>query len=80
MYDSRQSLLVGIDGGSYANVISNSMIEKLNLQTSTHRHPYNVEWMNPSKGLWTNLRRLVSLSIGKNYQDELRFDVIPMDA
>ena len=30
-----------IDGGSCANVVSLSMIDKLNLQTSTHPHPYN---------------------------------------
>jgi len=28
-----------IDGGSCGNVISNSMVEKLNLQTSTYPHP-----------------------------------------
>jgi len=69
-----------IDGGSCANVVSLSMIEKLNLQTSTHPHPYNIQWLNQSKGLQVNSRCLVSFSIGKNYHDELWFDVIPMDA
>jgi len=31
-----------IDGGSCTNVISNIMIKKLNLQTSTHPHPYSI--------------------------------------
>jgi len=31
-----------IDGGSCANVVSLSMIEKLNLQTSIHPCPYNI--------------------------------------
>ena len=39
-----------IDGGSCAKVISNSMIEKLNLQTTTHPHPYNIQRLNQSKG------------------------------
>jgi len=56
------------------------MIEKLNLQTSTHPHPYNIQWLNQSKGLQVNSRCLVSFSIWKNYCDELWFDVIPMDA
>ena len=43
-----------IDGGSCANAISNSMIEKLNLQTSTHPHPHNIQWLNQSKGLREN--------------------------
>jgi hypothetical protein len=69
-----------IDYGSCANVISVSMIEKLNLQTSAHPHPYNIQWLNQSKGLQVNSRCLVTFSIGKNYQDQLWFDVIPMDA
>jgi len=69
-----------IDSSSCANVISVSMIEKLNLQTSAHPHPYNIQWLNQSKGLQVNSRCLVTFSIGKNYQDQLWFDVIPMDA
>ena len=69
-----------VDSGSCANVVSQSMIEKLNLQTSVHPHPYNIQCLNQSKGLQVNSRCLISFSIGKNYQDELRFDVIPMDA
>jgi len=38
-----------IDGGSYANVVSLSMIEKLGLQTMTYPHPYNIQWLNQSK-------------------------------
>jgi len=69
-----------INSGSYANVISLSMIERLNLQTSIHPHPYNIPWLNQSKGLQVNSRCLISFSIGKNYQDELWLHVIPMDA
>jgi len=56
------------------------MIEKLNLQSSTHPQPYNIQLLNQSKGSQVNSRCLVSFSIGKNYHDELWFDVIPMDA
>ena len=35
-----------IDGGSCANVVSVSMIEKLGLQTSVHPHPSNIQWLN----------------------------------
>jgi len=69
-----------IDDGNYANVISRSMIENINIQTSTHPYPYNIQWLNQSKGLRVNSRCLVSFSIGKNYQDELWLDVIPIDA
>ena len=56
------------------------MIEKLGLQTMTHQHLYNIQWMNQSKGIQVNSWCLISFSIGKNYQDELWCDVIPMDA
>ena len=69
-----------IDGGSCSNVVSLSMIEKLGLQTMTHPHPYNIQWLNQSKGIQVNSRCLVSFSIGKTYKDELWCDVIPMDA
>jgi len=69
-----------IDSGSCANVVSLSMIEKISLQTSVHPHPYNIQWLNQSKGLQVNSRCLISFSIGKNYQDELWFDLIPIDA
>ena len=42
--------------------------------------PYNIQWLNQSNGLQVNSRCLISFPIGKNYQDELWFDVIPMDA
>jgi len=31
-----------IDGGSYANVVSLSMIQKVGLQATTQPHPYNI--------------------------------------
>jgi len=69
-----------IDRGSCANVVSLSMIKKLGLQTITHQHPYNIQWLNQSKEIHVNSRCLVTFSIRKNYQDELWCDVIPMDA
>ena len=69
-----------IDGGSCANVVSLSMIEKLGLQIMTHPHPYNIQWLNQSKRIQVNSECLVSFSIRKNYQDELWCDVIPVDA
>ena len=43
-------------------------------------HPYNIQWLNQGKGLQVNSRYLISFSIGKNYQDELGCDIIPMYA
>jgi len=57
-----------IDRGRYTNVASFGMIENLGLQATTHPHPYNIQWLNQSKGLQVNSRCLISFSIGRNYQ------------
>jgi len=69
-----------IDGGSCANVASASMVEKLQLQATAHPKPYSIQWLNQGRGLQVNSRCLIPFSIGKNYQDELWCDIIPMDA
>ena len=68
-----------IDGESCANVASSSMVEKLGLHATVHPHPYKLQWLNQGKGLHVNSWCLISLHIGKNYQDELWCDIIPMD-
>ena len=68
-----------IDGRSCASVVSLSMIEKLGFKVTTHPHPYNIQCLNQYRGLQLSSQCLMS-SIKKNYQDELCYDVIPMDA
>ena len=68
-----------IDGGSCANVVSVSLIEKLGLPTLVHRSPYNIQWLNQHKGLKVTSRCFISFSIRRNYQDKLWFDVLPID-
>jgi len=38
-----------IEGGSYTNVASSSMVEKLGLQATAHPHPYKIQWLNQGK-------------------------------
>jgi len=40
-----------INGGSCANVVSLSIIEKLNLHALAHPNPYNMQCLNQGKGL-----------------------------
>ena len=35
-----------IDGGSCTNVVSLSIVDKLNRQAMAHPHPYNIHWVN----------------------------------
>ena len=68
-----------IDGGSCANVASSEMVEKLNLATLKHPHPYKLQWLNECGEIRVTKQVLVSFSIG-NYKDEILCDVVPMHA
>jgi len=35
-----------IDGGSYHNLASREMVDKLGLKLQRHSHPYHVQWLN----------------------------------
>jgi len=69
-----------IDGGSGANVASKTMVDKLKLTVTTHPKPYTIQWLNQDKGMQISSGCLISLSIGKNYEDEIWCDIVPMDA
>jgi len=60
-----------IDGGSYANVASKTLVEKIKLSVSPYLSPYTIQWLNQGKGLQISSRCLLSFSIGKNYKDEI---------
>ncbi|GJZ14185.1 hypothetical protein Tco_0549415 [Tanacetum coccineum] len=69
-----------INGGSCTNVASQTLVSKLNLITEPHPSPYVIQWLNQGKGIHVSHRILLSLSIGRSYEDKIRYDVIPMDA
>jgi len=59
-----------IDGGSYINVASTTLVEKLNLQTLKHPKPYKLQWLNECGEIWAKKQVIISFSIGK-YSDEV---------
>jgi len=56
------------------------MVAKLKLEVLPHSKPYTLQWLNEGKGLQVSSQCLVSLGIGKTYQDEVWCDIIPMNA
>ena len=66
-----------IDGGSYTNVASTTMVEKLWMPTSKHSQPYKLQWLNDNGEVRVNKQVLISFRIGK-YKDEVLCDVVPM--
>jgi hypothetical protein len=69
-----------IDGGSCENVVSTTIVEKLNLKTEPHSHPYKLQWLKNGNDIQVTKKCLIQFSIGKNYKDEVLCDVVPMDA
>jgi hypothetical protein len=68
-----------IDGGSWTNVASTILVEKLNLPTLKHSRPYKLQWLNDCGEVRVDRQVLVTFSIRK-YLDEVHCDVVPMYA
>ncbi|XP_057994322.1 uncharacterized protein LOC131174583 [Hevea brasiliensis] len=66
-----------IDG--YTNVASTTLVEKLNLPTLVHPHPYKLQWLNDDGDVKVTKQIVVPFSIGK-YKDEVVCDIVPMNA
>jgi hypothetical protein len=68
-----------IHGGSYNNLASSDMVDKIALTTKPHPRPYHIQWLNNSdKAKVTKLVRL-NFTIGP-YHDVVECDVVPMQA
>jgi hypothetical protein len=68
-----------INGGSYNNLASSDMVDKLALTTKSHPRPYHIQWLNNSgKAKVTKLVRL-NFAIGP-YHNIVECDVVPMQA
>ena len=66
-----------IDGGSFTNVASTTLVEKLGMSTSKHPRPYKLQLLNDSGEVRVNKEVLISFRIGK-YEDEVLCDVVLM--
>ncbi|XP_076909541.1 uncharacterized protein LOC143566842 [Bidens hawaiensis] len=69
-----------IDGGSCENIVSQSMVDKLNLPTQDHPEPFQLTWLKKGNLIKVTHRCLVQFSIGNKYSDEIWCEVLPMDA
>ena len=58
-----------IDGDSYMNAASKTLVEELKLTTLHHPLTYTIQWPNQGKGIQVSCHCLVSSSIGKSYKD-----------
>jgi hypothetical protein len=68
-----------IDGGSYTNVVSKSLVDYLSLPTWKHPQPHCIEWLYNSEKLKVTHKVRLKFSAG-NYEDTVVCDVLPMHA
>ena len=68
-----------IDGGRCTNVIAIDVVKGLNLSTTHHPAPYQLQWLNSTNGIKLTQQVLVPFSIG-SYKDQVLCDIIPMTA
>lgn len=69
-----------IDSGSSENVVSQALVKALSLEMEKHPCPYKIGWK--KKGVATKVQEVctVPFSIGKYYAEEVKCDVVDMDA
>jgi hypothetical protein len=67
-----------IDSESTDNLVSTEMVEKLELETTSHPNPYKVSWLQKGHQVMVTKQCLVEFKI-RGYRDEIMCDVIPMD-
>jgi hypothetical protein len=67
-----------VDSGSTDNLISNEMVEKLEMETTDHSTPYKVSWLQKGHQVSVTKQCLVEFKIG-GYNDKVLCDVISMD-
>lgn len=68
-----------VDGGSFTNISSSTLVDVLRLPTIRHSRPYNLQWLNECGELKVNRQVVRRFKVG-NYFDKVLCDVIPMQA
>ncbi|XP_049405047.1 uncharacterized protein LOC125868442 [Solanum stenotomum] len=66
-----------IDSGSFTNVVSSSLVERMKIQANKYPNPYKLQWLNESGEMKVLKQASIRFSVGK-YNEELVCDVVPM--
>lgn len=67
------------DTGSQENLISESLVKKLGLETKPHPKPYPLGWIHDKEKLNVSKQCKVKFVIASKLVDVVKLDVIPLD-
>jgi len=67
------------DTGSQANLISESLVKKLGLETTPHQKPYPLGWICDKAKLNVTKKCKVKFVIASKLVDEVKLYVVPLD-
>ena len=67
------------DSGSQANLISEQLVRKLELETKAYPKPYPLRWLKENTQMHVTKQCRLKFAIIANFVDEVDLDVIPLD-
>ena len=67
------------DSGLQVNLISEEVVKKLKLVTTTHEKPYPLGWVTNDTQLQVMKKCVLKFSISGKFTDEVELDVVPLD-
>ena len=65
------------DSGSQVNLISETIVKKLGLETKPHKNPYPLGWACDKTKLQATKQCKIHFSIGSKFVDEVELDIVP---
>ena len=75
-----QVCIVVIDGGNSQNIISQALVDRLQLKVRKHQRSYFARWLMTGDEVQVQYACSVTFFIGEDYIDTVWCNVIPMDS
>jgi len=67
-----------VDNGSYNNITSQELVERMELKQRRHPSPYKIQWLNECGTL--RVSNIVIVPFSRRYNDHVECDMVPMQA